>query len=117
MPAACLYAQPALLSKTPNTAQALATAIVRADEWLQTAAPSDVAKAVPVGYLLGDQAIYERAFANVRETISPDGIMPEDGPGNCLKFLVEGDPKIEPAKIKLTDTWTNEFAERAKKRS
>jgi NitT/TauT family transport system substrate-binding protein len=90
---------------------------VRADEWLQTAAPSDVAKAVPVGYLLGDQAIYERAFANVRETISPDGIMPEDGPGNCLKFLVEGDPKIEPAKIKLADTWTNEFAERAKKRS
>ena len=117
MPAACLYAQPALLSKTPNTAQALATAIVRADEWLQTAAPSDVAKAVPTGYLLGDQAIYERAFANVRETISPDGIMPEDGPGNCLKFLVEGDPKIEPAKIKLADTWTNEFAERAKKRS
>ena len=53
----------------------------------------------------------------MRETISPDGMMPEDGPGNCLKFLVEGDPKIEPAKIKLADTWTNEFAERAKKRS
>ena len=54
-PAACLYAQPALLSKTPNTAQALATAIVRADEWLQTASPADVAKAVPEGYLLGDR--------------------------------------------------------------
>jgi len=37
MPAACLYAQPALLTKTPNTAQALANAIVRANEWLQTA--------------------------------------------------------------------------------
>src|SRR3982751_3257823 len=31
-PAACLYAQPNFLTKTPNTAQALATAIVRADE-------------------------------------------------------------------------------------
>ena len=110
MPAACLYAQPALLTKTPNTAQALANAIVRANEWLQTAPPSEVAKAVPTAYLLGDQAIYEKAFANVRETISPDGMMPPDGPGNCLKFLVEGDPKIEPAKIKLEDTWTNEFA-------
>lgn len=117
MPAACLYAQPALLTKTPNTAQALATAIVRADEWLQTAAPSDVAAAVPTGYLLGDKAIYERAFANVRETISPDGVMPADGPANCLKFLADGDPKIEPAKIKLAETWTNEFAERARKRS
>ncbi len=35
---------PSLFSKTPNTAQALATAIVRADEWLQTATPADVAK-------------------------------------------------------------------------
>jgi len=117
MPAACLYSQPALLTKTPNTAQALATAIVRANEWLQTAPPAEVAKAVPTAYLLGDKAIYEKAFANVRETISPDGIMPADGPGNCLKFLVEGDPKIDPAKIKLEDTWTNGFAERAKKHS
>jgi NitT/TauT family transport system substrate-binding protein len=117
MPAACLYAQPALLTKTPNTAQALATAIVRANEWLQSAAPADVAKSVPQAYLLGDQAIYEKAFANVRETISPDGIMPADGPGNCLKFLAEGDPKIDPKKINLADTWTNEFAERAKKHS
>jgi sulfonate transport system substrate-binding protein len=119
MPAACLYAQPALLTKTPNTAQALATAIVRADEWLQTAKPSEVADTVPAQYLLGDKAIYEKAFANVRETISPDGLMPADGPGNCLKFLAEGDPKIAEAKdkIKLADTWTNEFAQRAKKRS
>jgi NitT/TauT family transport system substrate-binding protein len=117
MPAACLYAQPALLTKTPNTAQALANAIVRANEWLQTAPPEEVAKAVPTAYLLGDKAIYEKAFANVRETISPDGLMPPDGPGNCLKFLVEGDPKIEPTKIKLADTWTNEFAQRAKKHS
>ena len=45
------------------------------------------------------------------------GRMPADGPANCLKFLAEGDPKIEPAKIKLADTWTNEFAQRAKKHS
>ena len=119
MPAACLYAQPALLTKTPNTAQALATAIVRADEWLQTAKPSEVADTVPQQYLLGDKAIYEKAFANVRETISPDGIMPPDGPKNCLKFLSDGDPKIaaDASKIKLDDTWTNEFAQRAKKHS
>lgn len=117
MPAACLYAQPDLLKKTPGTAQALATGIVRADQWLQTASPADVAAAVPEAFLLGDRAIYEKAFANVRDTISPDGIMPADGPPNCLKFLAEGDSKIEPAKIKLADTWTNEFAQRAGKRS
>jgi NitT/TauT family transport system substrate-binding protein len=90
---------------------------VRADEWLQTAKPSDVADTVPPQYLLGDKAIYEKAFSNVRETISPDGIMPPEGPGNSLKFLADGDPKIAAMKdkIKLEDTWTNEFAQRAKK--
>jgi hypothetical protein len=43
--------------------------------------------------------------------------MPAGGPENCLKFLAEGDPAIKPASIKLADTWTNEFAARAGKRS
>jgi NitT/TauT family transport system substrate-binding protein len=116
-PAACLYAQPSFLTKNPNTAQALATAIVRADEWLQTAAPADVAKTVPEGYLLGDQAIYEKSFAGVRECISPDGTMPDGAQDNCMRFLVEADPKFaaDKDKIKIADTWTNEFAQRAKK--
>jgi len=118
-PAACLYAQPGFLTKTPNTAQALATAIVRADEWLQTASPADVAKTVPEAYLLGDRAIYEKSFSGVRECISPDGLMPAGAQDNCLKFLVGADPKLaaDQDKIKLADTWTNEFAQRAKKRA
>jgi NitT/TauT family transport system substrate-binding protein len=116
-PAACLYTQPAFLTKNPNTAQALATAIVRADEWLQTAAPADVAKTVPEAYLLGDQNIYEKSFAGVRECISPDGLMPAGAQENCLKFLADADPKLaaDKDKIKIADTWTNEFAQRAKK--
>jgi NitT/TauT family transport system substrate-binding protein len=116
-PAACLYAQPDLLKKTPNTAQALATAIVRADEWLQTASPADVASTVPEGYLLGDKPVYEKSFAGVRETISPDGLMPAGAMENCLKFLAETDPAIKPDTVKFDATWTNEFAQRAKKHS
>jgi len=118
-PAACLYTLPGFLQKNPNTAQALATAIVRADEWLQTASPADVAKTVPENFLLGDQKIYEQSFAGVRETISPDGVMPDGAQQNCLKFLVGADPKLaaDQAKIKLEDTWTNEFALKAKKRA
>ncbi|MBS0517991.1 MAG: ABC transporter substrate-binding protein [Proteobacteria bacterium] len=118
-PAACLYTQPGFLKKNPNTAQALATAIVRADEWLQTASPADVASTVPESYLLGDRAIYEKSFAGVRETISPDGLMPAGAMENCLKFLAGADPKIaaDKDKIKLAETWNNEFAQRAKKHS
>jgi NitT/TauT family transport system substrate-binding protein len=116
-PAASLYAQPDLLKKSPGTTQALATAIVRADQWLQTASPADVAKAVPEGYLLGDRTVYEKSFAGVRETISPDGLMPPGAMENCLKFLASTDSTIKPETIKLDATWTNEFAERAAHRT
>jgi NitT/TauT family transport system substrate-binding protein len=118
-PAACLYAQPGLLTKMPNTSLALATAIVRADEWLQTAKPSEVADTVPPAYLLGDRSAYEKSFEGMRDCISPDGIMPAGAQDNCMKFLLAGDPKLEAdkGKIKLEDTWTNEFAAKAKKHS
>ena len=116
-PAGCLYAQPDLLKKTPNTAQALASGIVRANEWLQTASPADVASTVPEAYLLGNRAIYERSFAGIRETISPDGQMPAGAMENCLRFLAASDPQIKADTVKLDATWTNEFAARAKKQS
>jgi NitT/TauT family transport system substrate-binding protein len=117
MPAACLYCQPDLIKKTPGTTQALANAIVRADQWLQTATPDQVADTVPEAYLLGDRKLYMAAFANIRETISPDGIMPADGPGNCLKFLAAGDKNIHADKINLAATWTNDFVQHAGKKT
>jgi ABC-type nitrate/sulfonate/bicarbonate transport system substrate-binding protein len=39
MPAACLYAPQAFIDKNPNTVQALANAIVRADKWIQAGRP------------------------------------------------------------------------------
>jgi NitT/TauT family transport system substrate-binding protein len=116
-PAASLYSQSDFIKKNPGTTQALATGIVRANQWLQAASPADVANAVPEGYLLGDRTVYEKSFAGVRETISPDGTMPAGAMENCLKFLAESDPAIKPAAVKLADTWNNEFAQRAAKRS
>ncbi len=65
-----------LHQEEPGHGAGARTGIVRANQWLQTATPADVANAVPEGYLLGDRAVYEKSFAGVRETISPDGTMP-----------------------------------------
>jgi NitT/TauT family transport system substrate-binding protein len=113
MPAATINAKVDFIEKNPGTVQALADAIVRADKWLQRAAPEEVAKVVPENYLLGDRALYMAALGNVREVLSPDGLMPEDGPATCLKFLAASDENIKPERIKLEQTWTNDFARRA----
>ncbi|WP_309682911.1 ABC transporter substrate-binding protein [Polaromonas sp.] len=116
MPAACLYAPLDFIQKNPITCQALANAIVHGLKWLQTAGPSDIIKAVPESYLLGDRALYLASFNKVRESISPDGLIPEDGVRTALKALASFDPSIKADKINLAKTYTNEFARRAKER-
>lgn len=116
MPAACLCAPLEFIQKNPNSCQALANAIVRGLKWLQTASPSDIIKTVPESYLLGDHALYLASFNKVRESISLDGIIPEDGPRTALRALANLDPSIKPDKIDLAKTYTNVFALRAKER-
>lgn len=116
MPAGCLYASSEFIRKNPNTCQALANAIVHGLKWLQTAGPSDIIKTVPESYMLGDRALYLSTFDKIREAISPDGVMPAEGPRTALKALASFDPAIKPDKIDLGKTYTNAFALKAKER-
>ena len=114
MPAACLFAPTEFLQKNPNTAQALANAIVRGLKWLQTAGPGDIIKTVPESYFLGDRGSYLASFNKVREAFALDGLIPEDGAKTALRVLASIDAGVTPDKIALGKTYTNEFARKAK---
>ena len=94
----------------------MTNAIVHGLKWLQTAGPGDLIKAVPDAYLLGDRALYLASFDQVRESISIDGLMPENGPRTALRALAIFNPDIKVDKFDLTKTFTNAFARRAKER-
>ncbi|WP_423453939.1 ABC transporter substrate-binding protein [Ottowia sp. VDI28] len=113
MPAACLYAPAKFLAENPNTAQALANAMVRALRWLQKTGPSELVKTVPESYLLGDRSLYLEAWQHVKEAMSPDGIMPDAGPATALKMLQTFEASIADKKIDLSKTYTNAFAKKA----
>jgi NitT/TauT family transport system substrate-binding protein len=68
---------------------------------------------VPSTYLLGDRELYKSAFSNVKDVLSPDGMMPDKGPETCLKFLTTSDHNIKGEGIKLEQTWTNAFVQQA----
>jgi NitT/TauT family transport system substrate-binding protein len=116
MPAGCLYASAEFIQKNPNTCQALADAIVHGLKWLQTAGPGDIIKTVPENYLLGDRGLYLASFSKVREAISTDGIIPDDGGKTALRALASFDPSIKPDRIDLRRIYTNTFARKAKER-
>jgi NitT/TauT family transport system substrate-binding protein len=113
MPAATLYAPVAFIDKNPNTVQALTNAIVRADKWIQQAGPSEIVKTVPEGYLLGDRAVYIDAFLKARPALSPDGMIPDQGPATALRALASVDQAMANASIDLKAVYTNEFVKKA----
>lgn len=113
MPAACLYAPQSFIDKHPQTTQALANAIVRANKWIQSAGPSDIITNVPESFLLGDRAVYIDAFLAAKGALSPDGLFPEKGADTALRALASIDPEIGKAQIDLAAVWTNDFAKKA----
>lgn len=116
LPAGCLHAPIEFVQKNPNTVQALANAIVRADKWIAKASATDVARVVPESHLLGDRALYLFSYDKVKEAISPDGLFSDDGAKATVKGLAAFDPNIKPAEIDLAKTYTNEFAKKANAR-
>jgi len=113
MPAACLYAPQAFIDKNPATVQALANAIVRADKWIQAAGPGEIIKVVPEGFLLNDRAVYVDAFLKCKPALSPDGLIPEQGPATALRALASVDPEIAKAQLDLKAVYTNDFVKKA----
>ena len=113
MPAATLYAPVSFIDKNPNTVQALTNAIVRANKWIQKAGPSDIVKAVPESYLLGDRAVYIDAFLKAQKALSPDGMISEQGPATALRALQSVDDALKNAKLDLKAVYTNDFVRKA----
>jgi NitT/TauT family transport system substrate-binding protein len=113
MPAGSLYLPQAYIDANPKTVQALVNAIVRADKWIIKAGPEGVIKTVPASYLQGKPEIYAKAVEKCLEALSPDGMIPEDGPSTALKALAAYSVDIRDSKIDLAKTWTNDFTRRA----
>jgi NitT/TauT family transport system substrate-binding protein len=113
MPAGCLYAPQAFIDKYPATVQALTNAIVRADKWIQRAGASEIVKAVPESYLLGDRAVYIDAFLASKGALSPDGMIPDGGPATALRALQSVDDALKGVTLDLPATYTNDFVKKA----
>ncbi|NYT38566.1 transporter substrate-binding domain-containing protein [Allopusillimonas soli] len=116
MPSGCLYTSQSFIDANPNTVQALANAIVRADKWIQAASPDEIAKTVPEGYLLGDPDLYKLALKGNMEALSPDGMVPEDGPQTALNALAAFVPNFPKDKIDVSKVWTNDYVIKANKK-
>lgn len=114
VPGGCLVAPLAFLQQRAPQAQALANAVVHALKWLQTAGPADLVKVLPASSWGQTRSVYLAAFARARETLSPDGTMPRNGPATALRALALATPEAALVQIDTGRTFTPEFARKAK---
>ncbi|ARP82606.1 myristoyl transferase [Bordetella genomosp. 8] len=114
-PEAAVYATKDFVDKYPNTVQAIATAIVRAEQWLAQATPEQVAAAVPPEYALADKEVFAQAYTNMRACLSQDGVMTDEAARTVRNVLAAFDPAIASARIDLDATYTNRFVQQVPK--
>ncbi|MFL5415293.1 MAG: ABC transporter substrate-binding protein, partial [Myxococcales bacterium] len=114
--AGCLYARSEFLRKNPNTAAALASAMVRALLWLGKASDDQVVATVPPEYYGNDREIYKIALQRNREGFSPDGRNSMEAAQHVYKVLEAFEPAVKGAKIDLSKTFDNHYVEAALKR-
>lgn len=113
LPSASIYAKEEFLKNNPNTAQAIATAMVGGLKWLQSATTEQFAAIIPPEWLQGNKEFYLAAFKNQREVFSTDGRVPPSGAVKQLELLRDFLPEIRDAKIDLPRTYTNAFVDKA----
>ena len=61
----CLYAKIDFVKAKPNTAQAIANAIVHAMQWLKTASIDDIIKSLPPEYYQTDEKLYRKSLEKI----------------------------------------------------
>ena len=113
LPSGSLYTKRDFIAKNPNTVQALAGAMVRALHWLAEASDELVADSVPRHYLLGDRSLYLAALKRQRLSYSKDGRIPPDAVKAMFDALAGFHEPISNRKIRLEQTYTNQFVDRA----
>jgi NitT/TauT family transport system substrate-binding protein len=114
-PEASMLTTADFIAKNPHTVQAVVNAIVRADKFLQTATPEQVADALPVSYQMGNRKLFLLAYRNSQPVFSADGRFDPAGPEAVMSILSKFDPVLIQAKgrIDVAATYTNRFVDAA----
>lgn len=114
LPGGCLSAREEFLLKNPQVATALATGVVQALRWLQTAGPTDLFKTVPVAPWIGDRTVYLGALDKLRDAYARDGQIQEEAVFNAWRVHARVASHPPSNRNLLARTFTNAYVARAK---
>jgi NitT/TauT family transport system substrate-binding protein len=110
----CLYAKIDFVKANPNTAQAIANAIVHAMQWLQTASIDDIIKSLPPEYYQADEKLYRKSLEKNLSAFQWDGIVSDEAVRSVWKRISILEPELKTAKVDF-DRDLRQQADRARR--
>ena len=110
--AGSIYAPAEFARRYPNTAQAIANAIVRALRFIQASTPDQIVAAVPAEYYT-DKALYKAALEKNLDGFKHDGVILPGASENVYRDLKTFDPGLQNATVDLAKTVNMQFAQKA----
>ncbi len=116
LPWSCLHASTDFIVRQPQLVQGVTHAVVRALKWLRQAGPRELLREVPEPMLGGDRGLFLAAMHKLRESMSVDGVLPQEGARTALRALTAFESELGSGRIEAPRTYTNQFALRAKAR-
>jgi NitT/TauT family transport system substrate-binding protein len=114
-PDACVYLKTDWANSHRATLQRTVNAFTKTLQFLQSHTPPAVADKMPEDYYVGDKPLYLAALSASMKMFSPDGRMLPDGPPTVLKVLSSFNKELDPGKIDLKKTYTDDFVNEALK--
>jgi NitT/TauT family transport system substrate-binding protein len=115
-PTACLYLNADFIARNPETVQRLVDGFLTTHRWIASVSTQELVDAIPRGYKTDDAAVNIDILNASKALFSKTGLMDAEAAKVPLAVLSEYDPKIDPAKIDLSKTFTNTFVEEAQRR-
>ena len=112
-PASSLYMRTDFVNSHKEAVRRMVGAFVKTLQYLQTHSAAQVADQMPEDYYVGDKSLYLKALAASMNMFNPTGTMPPDGPPTVLKVLATFNKDLDPTKIDLKKTYTDEFVQSA----
>ena len=114
-PATSLYMRADFVNSHKDAVQRTVKAFVRTLKYLQTTKPDAIMAQLPEDYYVGDKPLYLAALQASMNMFNPTGLMPPDGPPTVLRVLASFNKELDPTKIDLSKTFTDEFVQAASK--
>ena len=114
-PAACLYMKSDFVISHRDVVRRTVAALVRTLAYLHSHPAATVAAMMPEDYYVGDKPLYLAALGASMNMFNPTGAMPPDGPPTVLRVLASLNKDLDPTKIDLKKTYTDEFVLAASK--